>query len=661
MKSVYAITFLGCLFILTFVLGLTTELLAAPLSPDSKEFQRPPTTVSTANTDANVEDMVFTSETDGWQVGTNGAIWRYQSDVWVSVTSPVTESLVAIDYTSVNDVWAVGENGAIVHWDGATWEVVETPTTNDLKAIDMRTPTDGWAVGGGRTNGAISSVILRWNGSAWVSIASPTTREYYVDVAMISETDGWLAAFSELYRWDGTAWTLNSRTDIPRKMELLSATHGWGSTYAGRILKWDGTQWSEASTPLSEGSSTFGSRTQIHDFAVLSETEAWAVGMLGVILRWDGTSWALMPHMTANTLEVVAARTSSDVRIQNATTGSAQWDGSSWSGSFPAEPSPPSGYNYSQIEGPSTTSLWAIGESLASSGFGTSLVAWTNLYRFVNEQWELQYYPNPNIDLADLTFISETEGYAVGGTLVSGFFEGYVLRWDGSQWSDPIRILPEATNVYPIAVGLFRDDVGIVIARIEDSDNSYGCSACVVLAHWDGATWQIIAERNSTSSLGKIDVVSAENIWIFELNMPIRWDGTQFITTTDSPNGLESVSFTSATEGWGSVGYGIYRYANGVWQYSHSLDHDCNAPSYPESDISFVSSSLGWASTYCSSGQTNPYIHRWDGQTSTRFESPTSGKINDVYALPTGVWLGTGQGLAQFALGPNVYVPLVFR
>jgi hypothetical protein len=99
---------------------------------------------------------------DGWAVGWNGTIIRWNGTRWNSVSSPTTANLFSVFMTSANDGWAMGVNGAIIHWNGIEWANAESPTTQHLYSVNMMgAVNDGWAVG---ENGA----IIHYEGGQWV-------------------------------------------------------------------------------------------------------------------------------------------------------------------------------------------------------------------------------------------------------------------------------------------------------------------------------------------------------------------------------------------------------------------------------------------------------------------------------------------------------------
>jgi len=76
-------------------------------------------------------------------------------------TSPTTEHLHSVYMVSADDGWAVGEDGTIIRWDGTDWSTVTSPTMASLWSVFMVSSSDGWAVSEGGT-------ILQWTGTEWI-------------------------------------------------------------------------------------------------------------------------------------------------------------------------------------------------------------------------------------------------------------------------------------------------------------------------------------------------------------------------------------------------------------------------------------------------------------------------------------------------------------
>jgi hypothetical protein len=56
------------------------------------------------------------NSTDGWAVGSDGCIIRWDGDSWSNVTSPTAASLSCVNMVSSTDGWTVGADGNIYRW-----------------------------------------------------------------------------------------------------------------------------------------------------------------------------------------------------------------------------------------------------------------------------------------------------------------------------------------------------------------------------------------------------------------------------------------------------------------------------------------------------------------------------------------------------------------
>ena len=145
------------------------------------------------------------SSTEGWAVGWNGVIIKWDGSSWSSVASPTTSSLLSVYMISSDEGWAVGCNGVILRWDGSSWSLVTSPTKGSLASVYMLSSTEGWAVG-------YEGIILRWDGSSWSIVTSHTTNSLY-SVHMLSSTEGWAVGF------DGTIISIPPATNNPPVVE----------------------------------------------------------------------------------------------------------------------------------------------------------------------------------------------------------------------------------------------------------------------------------------------------------------------------------------------------------------------------------------------------------------------------------------------------------
>lgn len=138
-------------------------------------------------------DLAMLSGTDGWAVGSSGAITHWNGAEWTTVPSATSATLNAIDMVDSNTGWAVGDDGTIQAWGGTAWATYLSPTSADLYSIDMVSANEGWIVG--------DNVILHWDGNQWSTYTSPVADTFH-DVDMVSAKDGWLIGNGHLLQYD---------------------------------------------------------------------------------------------------------------------------------------------------------------------------------------------------------------------------------------------------------------------------------------------------------------------------------------------------------------------------------------------------------------------------------------------------------------------------
>ena len=220
-------------------------------------------------------------------------------------TSSSVNELLDVWCTGASNCWAAGEDGAFsgpnetlftqaLHWNGTKWSVASTPSpggngANDVSVLDSvrcTSVSNCWAVGIYGTIGPIAllNVALHWNGTKWSLVTTPSPGgtatndfSYLVGLSCASATNCWAAG--------------------------AYGTEGNPFTSLNQVLHWDGTQWSQATTPNPDGTGT-GASNLLASVACTSASNCWAVGDYGSIsdgvgtvlneaLLWNGTSWSL--------------------------------------------------------------------------------------------------------------------------------------------------------------------------------------------------------------------------------------------------------------------------------------------------------------------------------------------------------------------------------
>lgn len=181
---------------------------------------------------------------DGWAVGKNGSIWRYDGSTWAATNYTPTNglSINAVSMVAPNDVWAVGNDGQAIHWNGSTWTASTIGGGQILRAVKMVSSTDGWAVGDAGT-------ILRFDGTNWNSYTSPIKSTLY-SLDMVDATEGWAGGNGFFLHYQNGLWTQVTAPNIGQlnSIDMLSSSKGFGAGAGnfGELLLYGSTQCPEA-------------------------------------------------------------------------------------------------------------------------------------------------------------------------------------------------------------------------------------------------------------------------------------------------------------------------------------------------------------------------------------------------------------------------------
>ena len=277
----------------------------------------------------NLRSVHFTASNDGWAVGDNGTIMKYDGTTWsIYQTAPIVPNNLTSVYTiSPIDGWAVGTNGTILRLTGSGWGVVaQCPGPTCLQNVTLRAvfefPTsEAWAVGDASTNGAGAATILHWvPPGPWSQVPSNTPNTANLNSVFFASdgSEGWAVGTlptvspkqTIIDHWKSGVWTavtynppilgdlaLDSVVIVnnnPSNVWIAGTSSGAGAI-GGIVLHYDGTIWEPV--PVNQvGMTTW---TAI-GFVPGSTNDAWIVGGVGgpnggQTLHWDGTAWTNIP------------------------------------------------------------------------------------------------------------------------------------------------------------------------------------------------------------------------------------------------------------------------------------------------------------------------------------------------------------------------------
>ncbi len=224
------------------------------------------------------------SSTDGWAVGDSGIMYHTKDGLtWTKNAGPSVANLKGVWGSGTDSVWAVGANGTILRYNGIGWTQVPPPSgvdisTRTLTSVHGSGPNDVWIAGSEYTTSA-QPVILHWDGLALSSLPTPPDAAsivYYKGAVYVAA--GRLTA--GIYRLDGTTWNqVNSATatQLSTQGDVLFAIGTTG------VTRFDGTSWTMDTTGQPPFSAIYES----------TPTSAWAViGFQQRLMKWDGSQWS---------------------------------------------------------------------------------------------------------------------------------------------------------------------------------------------------------------------------------------------------------------------------------------------------------------------------------------------------------------------------------
>ncbi len=328
----------------------------------------------------------------------------------------------------------------------------------------------------------------------------------------------------------------SATTDLLTGVAAISSCRAWavgsyfnGTAYQTLIEDWDGSSWSQQSSPNPAGP------TRSHQLSAVTATSAsnaWAVGTYH-----NGTAYQTLAE---------------------------HWNGTIWA----QEPSPSpsaSGNNFlSAVTATSASNAWAVGY------YGTDPADHTLIEHWNGTRWKQLPSPNPggpartNV-LYSVAATSASNAWAVGYYYTGTANQTLIEHWNGTAWAKVPSPSPSSSNNILTAVAVTSATSAWAVGTYYN-----GIAFQTLIERWNGATWKKVPGPNpgsATNSFTGLTVTSATSAWAVGYyrsgsayrTLIARWNGKAW-TQVPSPNlnssnnFLEAVDATSATSAW-AVGY----------------------------------------------------------------------------------------------------------
>jgi photosystem II stability/assembly factor-like uncharacterized protein len=467
-----------------------------------------------ADGDPSFEGLLRTSD--------SGATWK-------RVKAGLGGTVHRLFFSSPSSGWIMGEEGAAMHTSdgGAHWRRQPSPKPNasfqDLVFADSR---NGWAVS--RTWMPSSGTVYHTTdgGAHWVSQQKMSNDLAWVQALTRSKVVvGGAGGFLSRTADGGTTW--RSRTRVAaglagdlHALQFIDATTGWAAGTSGEIVKTTdgGRSWTAQSSATTQ---------TVNDVDFLNATDGWAVGDAGTIVQTSdgGVTWAPQSSGVTDNL--------TGVSFVDARHG------------------------------------WAVGRSVSPIGVSSSSSGVILATVDGGLHWVTQTEPDPAAVLNDVVFADPQHGWAVGevpGDSSSNVTVIFSTSDGGATWATQLRFVPliagntshaqlrgiaciDATHL--VAVG--SDDRSTEIWRTSDGGQTWNQFQFPDPSSWSGFVWLPLSDVVFADASHGWAVAGGEFIRTTDGGVTWTRQTAQAVGPTD---GLNAVSFVSATRGWaaGSAG-----------------------------------------------------------------------------------------------------------
>ncbi|GAB2819424.1 hypothetical protein GCM10022221_16610 [Actinocorallia aurea] len=262
--------------------------LLAPQGATAEPAARKPSwknvTGAAFKTSGNLLAVAAVNKKTAFAINENGRPFHWNGKKWTVKKGAGKFRPTAMAASGPNKAWAVGLSGATpvaIHWNGKSWKRVAYPGANlgpiavPLVPLSLSASPDGavYSVAGLNSKNDGLSAVRRWDGKKFVNVdVAGAAGASLTAVSVRSSKDVWLAgtttangtqAVATVLRlvdgqWKavkapGGSWGVIGQ---PHNIVQDLAVTGPGKVWAiraqngGGLLRFDGTKWSEASTPL---------------------------------------------------------------------------------------------------------------------------------------------------------------------------------------------------------------------------------------------------------------------------------------------------------------------------------------------------------------------------------------------------------------------------
>jgi len=534
----------------------------------------------------DISSMCFLDENNGWVATTGGTIYHFDGTNWTMQFNDPSAYFFSIHFSDNNNGWAVGLNGAVVKFNGTSWVNQEAITETTLWTVYCLDATHVWAAGNQElffyngiewvaelegapcafidfhfnspTEGTVytnQALIYTYNGSEWTEV--PLNNGGFEDVDVISSTNIWgVDVYGSIWHSDGTEWVLVEEEIIPnyggfQGLDFSDATHGWAVGTSGSIYEFDGTEWSRY---------TEGFTHSLSDMDYADENNVWMVGGEGFIYYNNGAGWEQqtcpLSDVRINNIDVLSQDNVWAIADDFSDYYVLHYDGSAWS-------------THTTLTQQFVSGLDMISENLgwACSGMG-------DIIKYDGTNWTT-FTNIADAHLFNIYFNSENDGW------VGGYCGPKLYHYNGTDWSpNEIAGLNDDFMIKDIKFISPNNGWAVGLERFSWTPSGY-------ILHYDGTNWTVVLEV-AESPFSGLEILN-DTLCFAVGDQTYKYNGTEWLPFNDNlPNGVEGVCFVNGETGWAYGNDGLfYKYNSffgvGTNEYSNKIDLNINVVPNPSS------------------------------------------------------------------------------
>ncbi len=170
---------------------------------------------STSALSNTFRDIHMFSATEGWAVGSTGAVWKYNGSSWNAFSTPYTgtgtgPNLYSVSFSSPTNGFATGQNSSVIHFDGSSWSEHSTSLPdNSFHVYGVQALSDNLAYAVTTPGFGGQGYIIKYDGANWTTDYNYTgmNSELFTGVSFPSASKGYAVGSGGMIKSKGSSTT----------------------------------------------------------------------------------------------------------------------------------------------------------------------------------------------------------------------------------------------------------------------------------------------------------------------------------------------------------------------------------------------------------------------------------------------------------------------